>query len=434
VQRSGSFFQRFFRTETVGGVVLLAFALAALILANSALEPFYRAFWETPVSIGIGDHALNLTLHQWINDGLMAVFFLLVGLEIKRELVAGELASVKQAALPIAAALGGMLIPAALYWVFNPSGPSAAGWGIPMATDIAFALGALALIAPHAPIGIKVFLAALAIVDDMGAVLVIAIFYSGDIAWSALAAAGGVAGLLIALNLTGVIKLWPYLICGIVLWYFVHESGIHATIAGVALAMTIPSRTRLNAVEFSREARSLLDQFDRTETGDLLVLTSKGQQESLFALERASEGVAAPILRLEHSLHSFSAFVVMPLFAFANAGVQLGGPLTHPSIALGVVAGLVIGKPLGILGACFLAVRAGFAKLPDEMNWGSVLGAACLAGIGFTMSLFIAMLAFDSAALIHTAKVAVLGASVVAAVTATVVLNTFGRARGQPRA
>ena len=385
------------------------------------------------VSIGIGDRALTLTLHQWINDGLMAVFFLLVGLEIKRELVAGELASVKQAALPIAAALGGMVVPAALYWAFNPSGPSATGWGIPMATDIAFALGALALIAPNAPVGIKVFLAALAIVDDMGAVLVIAVFYSGEIAWSALGVGGAMVGVLIALNLSGVIKLWPYLICGIVLWYFVHESGIHATIAGVALAMTIPSRTRLNALEFSGEARSLLDQFDQTETGDLLVLTSKGQQESLFALERASEGVAAPILRLEHGLHRFSAFVVMPLFAFANAGVQIGGPMAHQSIALGVMAGLVVGKPLGILGACFLAVKAGFAKVPEEVNWGSLLGAACLAGIGFTMSLFIALLAFDDAALMNTAKVAILGASLVAGVIATVVLNTFGRIDGKPR-
>jgi NhaA family Na+:H+ antiporter len=434
VQRGGSFFQRFFRTETVGGIILLVFAIAALILANSAWAPLYTAFWEARVSIGMGDRTFTLSLHQWINDGLMAIFFLLVGLEIKRELLAGELASVKQAALPIAAALGGMVVPAALYWSLNPSGASAAGWGIPMATDIAFALGALALIAPHAPLGIKVFLAALAIVDDMGAVVVIAVFYSGEIAWVALAAAGGMIGVLIALNLAGVIKLWPYLICGIVLWYFVHESGVHATIAGVALAMIIPSRTRLNAVEFSREARALLDQFDRTETGDLLVLTSKGQQESLFALDRASEGAAAPILRLEHGLHSFSAFVVMPLFAFANAGVQIGGPMAHHGIALGVIAGLVIGKPLGILGACLLAVKSGFAKLPDEVNWGSLFGAACLAGIGFTMSLFIAMLAFDSAALINTAKVAILGASLLAGVTATVVLNAFGRVGGKPRA
>ncbi|HEX8489976.1 MAG TPA: Na+/H+ antiporter NhaA [Chthoniobacterales bacterium] len=433
MQRSGSFFQRFFRTETVGGLILLVFAIVALILANSTVAPLYRAFWETRVSIGPGARALTLTLHQWINDGLMAIFFLLVGLEIKRELLAGELASVKQAALPIAAALGGMVVPAAFYWSFNPSGPSAAGWGIPMATDIAFALGALALIAPRAPIGIKVFLAALAIVDDMGAVLVIATFYSGEIAWAALAAGGGMIGVLVILNLTGVTKLWPYLLSGIVLWYFVHESGVHATIAGVALAVTIPSRTRLNAVEFSREARALLDQFDRSETGDLLVLTSKGQQESLFALERASKAVTAPILRLEHGLHSFSAFVVMPLFAFANAGVQIGGPMVHPEIALGVMAGLVIGKPLGILGASLLAVKSGLARLPDEVNWGSLLGAACLAGIGFTMSLFIAMLAFDVAALINTAKVAILGASLLAGLIAMVVFNTIGRVGGRRR-
>ncbi len=250
-------------------------------------------------------------------------------------------------------------------------------------------------------------------------------------AWSALGAAGAVLAVLVALNLAGISKLWPYLICGIVLWFFVHESGVHATIAGVALAMTIPSRTRLDAAEFSREARAILHQFDRTETGDLLVLTSKGQQESLFALERASEDVTAPILRLEHALLRFSAFVVMPLFAFANAGVEIGGAIAHGSVALGVLAGLVLGKPLGILGACLLAVKLGFAKLPDAVNWGSLFGAACLAGIGFTMSLFIAMLAFDNAALINTAKIAILGASVIAGVSAAVVLNTVGRVGGK---
>ncbi|HVF71176.1 MAG TPA: Na+/H+ antiporter NhaA [Chthoniobacterales bacterium] len=432
MERSASFFQRFFRIETLGGLVLLLFAIAALILANSPLESVYRACWQTRFSIGLGNAALGLTLQQWINDGLMALFFLLVGLEIKRELLAGELASLKQATLPIAAAVGGMAVPAALYWSLNRSGPAADGWGIPMATDIAFALGALALIAPHAPTGLKVFLAALAIADDMGAILVIAIFYSGDIAWSALGAAGGVVAILVALNLTGVVKLWPYVLCGMVLWFFVHESGIHATIAGVALAMAIPTRTRLNAAEFSREARALLGQFDRSETGDLLVLTSKGQQESLFALERASEEATAPILRLEHALHRFSAFAVMPLFALANAGVHIGGPITQTGVALGVTAGLVIGKPLGIFGASVIAVKCGLATLPEGMRWGSLLGAACLAGIGFTMSLFIAMLAFGDPALIETAKVAVLAASLLAGVSAAVVLNTFGRVRPEP--
>lgn len=397
------------------------------MLANSPWAPFYSAFWEIRLSIGTGDHALALTLHQWINDGLMAIFFLLVGLEIKRELVAGELASPKKAALPMAAALGGMIVPGAIYWCANPSGPAARGWGIPMATDIAFALGILALIAPHAPTGLKIFLAALAIVDDMGAVLVIATFYSGAIAWGALGAAGVIIVGLVVLNLARVNKLWPYVISGIVLWVFVHESGVHATIAGVALAMTIPTRTHINTAQFSREARMLLNEFDHSETGDLLLLTSKGQQESLFALERTSETATAPILRLEHGLHRLSAFAVMPLFAFANAGVQIGGPVPHAGVVFGVAAGLVIGKPVGILTACFVAVRSGLARLPDEAGWGSLLGAACLAGIGFTMSLFIALLAFDDASLVSAAKTAILGASAISAVVAAICLNTLGQ-------
>ncbi len=420
-------FQRFVRTEALSGVVLLAFAVFALALANSPWAAFYTRFWEIQFALGSGGHSLTLTLHQWINDGLMALFFLLVGLEIKRELVAGELSSPRKAALPIAAAIGGMIVPALLYWSLNTSGPGAAGWGIPMATDIAFALGALALIAPKAPVGLKVFLTALAIVDDMGAVLVIAIFYSNAIAWGALGAAAVIVVFLIGLNLTGITKLWPYLIAGVALWFFVHESGIHATIAGVALAMTIPTNTRRNAAEFSSEARSLLDRFDRKETGDLLVLTSKGQQETLFSLERASEAATAPILRLEHGLHHFSAFVVMPLFAFANAGVQIGGPIVHTGVALGVLAGLVIGKPLGITAAAFLAVKTGLARLPEEMGWGELHGAAWLAGIGFTMSLFIAMLAFQNPEFVDTAKVAILGGSLLAGAIAAVVLKAVAR-------
>src|SRR2546421_7169256 len=273
-------FQRFFRTETVSGLVLLVFGLAALAVANSPLAETYNHVWEIPLTLGIVDHRLSLTLHEWINDGLMAVFFLLVGLEIKRELLAGELSSVQQAALPIACAIGGMIAPAAIYLIFTFGRIGSHGWGIPMATDIAFALGALSLIAPNAPIGAKVLLTALAIVDDMGAVLVIALFYSQAIVWNALAGAAVILVVLIGLNLIGIRRLWPYLLVGVVLWCFVHASGVHATIAGVALAFTIPTHSRINAREFSREARSLLDQFDRTETGDFLVLTSKEQQET----------------------------------------------------------------------------------------------------------------------------------------------------------
>src|SRR4051812_40403130 len=350
-------FQRFFRTETVGGLVLLGAGVAALVIANSPLAETYNHVSEIPLTLGIVDHQLSLTLHAWINDGLMAVFFFLVGLEIKRELLAGELSSVRQATLPIAWAIGGMIVPAAIYLIFNFRGTGSHGWGIPVATDIAFALGALNLIAPRAPIGAKVLVTALAIVDDMGAVLIIAIFYSEAIVWSALGGAAVALLVLIGLNLMGVRRLWPYLLVGAPLWYFVHESGVHATIAGVALAFTIPTHTRINAAEFSREARSLLDRFDRKETGDFRVLTSTGQQEILFALERASEGVAAPILRLEHALHNFSAFVVMPLFAFANAGVKIDLSTQHAEIGMGILAGLILGKPVGIVTAAFIAVK-----------------------------------------------------------------------------
>ncbi len=274
-------FQRFLRTETAGGSVLLLFGIAALALANSPLAASYAGVWRTPLAVGIADYSLSLTLHQWVNDGLMAVFFLLVGLEIKRELVVGELACVRKATLPIACAIGGMIVPAALYWVFNPIGFGARGWGIPIATDIAFALAALALIAPRAPTGARVFLTALAIVDDVGAVLVIATFYSQTIAWGALGVAGLLILVLFGFNAIGVHRLWPYLLVGVMLWYFVHQSGVHATVAGVALACAIPTRTRTNATQFSREARSVLDRFDQTESGDFIVLTSKGQQEAL---------------------------------------------------------------------------------------------------------------------------------------------------------
>jgi NhaA family Na+:H+ antiporter len=416
-------FQRFFRTEAAGGSVLLLFGIAALALANSPLADAYERLWQIRLTAGIGERSLSLTLHQWINDGMMAAFFLLVGLEIKRELIVGELASVRKAALPIAGAMGGMVVPAAIYWLCNMSGLSARGWGIPMATDIAFALGTLALVVPHAPVGARIFLAALAIVDDMGAVLVIAIFYSHALVSSALTGAALMLAVLIGFNAMGVRRLWPYLLAGIALWYFVHESGVHATVAGVALAFTIPTHTRIKAVEFSRKARDLLDRFDRTESGDFLVLTSKGQQEALFAIEHANEAVTAPILRLEHVLHNFSAFVVMPLFAFANAGVRIGGPLQHAEVTVGALFGLVIGKPLGIMAAAFGAVKSGIAQLPRGVGWGSLLGYACLAGIGFTMSLFIAMLAFDETGRVNAAKSGILAGSLLAGIAGAIVLR-----------
>ena len=384
---------------------LLLFGIAALVLANSPLAEAYERLWQIRLTFGSAEHSLSLTLHEWINDGLMAVFFLLVGIEIKRELVVGELASVRKAALPIACAIGGMIVPAAFYWICNMSGPNARGWGIPMATDIAFALGALALIAPNAPAGARVFLAALAIVDDMGAVLVIAIFYSHALAWSALVSAAFIVVLLIGLNVMGVRHLWPYLLAGTALWYFMHASGVHATVAGVALAFTIPTRARINAVESSRKARRISGRFDNTE------------------------GVTAPILRFEQVLHNFSAFVVMPLFAFANAGVRIGGPLDHPGVTVGVFLGLVVGKPLGITAAALGAIKSRIGELPGGVGWTSLLGYACLAGIGFTMSLFIAMLAFDETGLVNAAKSGILAGSLLAGIAGAIFLRIASRFR-----
>jgi len=372
-------FQRFFRTETLGGIVLLGFGLAALAIANSPLSAAYNHLWEIPLTLRILPQDLSLSLHDWINDGLMAVFFLLVGLEIKRELLFGELSTTQQAALPIACAIGGMVVPGLIYLIFNLRGLGAHGWGIPMATDIAFALGALNLIAPRAPIGAKVLLTALAIVDDMGSVLVISLFYSQAIVWSALGGAAVTLLVLIGFNVIGIRHLWPYLLGGAVLWYFVHGSGVQATIAGVALAFTIPARSR--------------------------------------------EGEASPLLRLENALHNFSAFVVMPLFAFANAGVKIDLSLQHAEIWFGILAGLVLGKPLGIIMAALIAVKTGVAKLPQAVNWRSLLGYGFLAGIGFTMSLFIAMLAFDDMALVNAAKRGIIAGSLLAGVAGAVILR-----------
>jgi Na+:H+ antiporter, NhaA family len=421
-------FQRFFQAQSASGVLLLLSAAAALVAANSAWADAYHFLWAIPLAVSLPNQSLSLTLHGWINDGFMAVFFLLVGLEIKREFVAGELSSPRQAALPMAGAFGGMVLPAIVYLLFNHSGVEASGWGIPMATDIAFALGALTLIAPSIPVGAKVFLTALAIVDDMGAVLVIAVFYTHAINWTSLTMAALTLGALVMLNATRVGRLTPYLLLGVVLWVFVHQSGIHSTIAGVLLAFTIPTRTRINAADFSAEARTLLDEFERTETGDYLVLTSKGQQDALFSLGRASEAVTAPLLRLEQALQTFSAFVVMPLFAFSNAGVSLGGSRFDWSVALGIALGLSLGKPLGITLAAFGAVVQNVAVLPQRVTWRALHGCAWLGGIGFTMALFIANLAFEDTSLLDSAKVGILVGSFVSGAMGAVVLRV-GRAR-----
>ncbi len=411
-------FQRFARTESSGGIVLLACTAIALAWANSPWAESYHHLWETPVTLGASGRGLTLSLHHWINDGLMAVFFFLVGLEIKREMLVGELASPRQAALPIAGALGGMVVPAGIYAVVNAGSPGEAGWGIPMATDIAFALGVVALLGPRVPLGLKVFLAALAIVDDIGAVLVIAFFYTASLSWAALALGGAVLAALVLCNIAGVRRPLIYALLGIVLWGAFLASGIHATIAGVLLALTIPSRTRINEDEFLARGRQVLDEFERASGPETTVMTNAAQQHAIHELEVACEQAQTPVLRLEHGLHGIVAFGIMPLFALANAGVHFGEGLLAGlswSVSGGIVLGLVLGKPIGIALFAWLATRIGVASLPGGASWRGLIGVSCLGGIGFTMSIFIAGLAFpDAPDLLDSAKVGILAASLTA--------------------
>ena len=426
IERVLSPFARFFRLESAGGIVLIACTLVAVAWANSPWGDAYHHLWETRLAFALGPWTISHTIHHWINDGLMAVFFFLVGLEIKREALIGELTSLRKAALPAAAALGGMVVPALLYFVLNAGGVGAKGWGIPMATDIAFALGVLALMGPRVPLALKVFLTALAIVDDIGAVLVIALFYTGEIAWGALGAGLLLIGLAALGNRLGVRAPIPYLVVGIVVWGCFLASGVHATVAGVLMAMTIPARTRIDADEFLEHADRGIDAFRAACARGSSVLTNLRQQSALQGLESATEAAQAPLQRIEHDLHAPVAFGIIPLFALANAGVALSGgiaeSLAHP-VTLGVILGLVIGKPLGITLFSWLAVRAGIAVLPAGIGWKAIHAVSWLGGIGFTMSLFVAGLAFPDGGLVVESKVGIFAASLAAGLGGWVLLR-----------
>jgi len=410
-------FQEFVRTEASSGILLIVCTVVALIWANSPWSDSYTNLWQTKLTVDLGGFGLSKSLLLWINDGLMAVFFFVVGLEIKREILSGELSSPRQAALPIAAALGGMLLPAVIYAALNAGGEGSAGWGIPMATDIAFALGVLALLGKRVPLSLKVFLTAVAIVDDIGAVLVIALFYTSQIAWGALAVGGVFLLALIIANRLAIRKPLIYTLLGIGLWVAFLKSGVHATVAGVLLAMTIPARTRINADQFLERGRDLVERFERAGVCGESVLTNRRQRGVLQALENAVQQAETPLQRLEHALHPWVTYAIMPIFALANAGVFLRGDLlssfTHP-VTLGVIAGLVLGKQLGVFLAAWLVVFLGIATRPADITWRHIYGAGWLAGIGFTMSLFVAGLAFGDSAVLTQAKVGILVASLVA--------------------
>jgi NhaA family Na+:H+ antiporter len=422
VERALRPFQEFAHTEASGGILLMISAVIALIWANSPWAESYTSIWATHLTVGVGDFLLDKPLVLWINDGLMAIFFFVVGLEIKREILAGELSSPRRAALPIAAAIGGMVVPAALYLAVAAGTEGARGWGIPMATDIAFALGILSLAGRSVPIGLKVFLTALAIVDDMGAVLVIALFYTESIATSYLVIAGvGILVLVIA-NVVGVRGAIVYALVGIVVWVAFLKSGVHATIAGVLLAMTIPSRTRIDEDEFLEGGRSLLDEFESAgDAGDI-----EGRHTAVHSLEETCERVQTPLHRLEYGLHPWVAFAIMPIFALANAGVALdagvGEALASP-VFLGIVLGLVLGKQIGVMLFSWIVVRAGIAGLPEGVTWRQIYGAGWLAGVGFTMSLFVTGLAFSDPDLVSEAKMGILAASLVSGIVGYLLLR-----------
>jgi NhaA family Na+:H+ antiporter len=415
-------FEEFIHRQSTSGLLLMAMAVLALVLANGPLAETYLHIIHTYISVGVGDWSLKMTLHHWINDGLMAFFFFVVGLELKRELLVGELAKPRNAALPIAAAIGGMVVPALIYFAINPNGDAALGWGIPMATDIAFAIGALALLASRVPKALITFLVALAIVDDLGAVMVIAVFYTESISLIPLAIAGGLFALLLAFNLAGIRKTLPYFIVAVFLWYAFLQSGVHATLAGILGALSIPATPKYDPERFSEQVKELMQHFDASHKPGKSIMTNDKLRAVVQTLENGVHSVEAPLQRLEHVWHMPVAYLIIPIFALANAGIplafgSLGETFSHP-VMIGVSLGLVLGKFIGITGASWLVLKLGVAVLPKDTHFTQIAGVSLLAGIGFTMSIFVAQLGFaHNEELLLMAKTGILFASLLAGIT-----------------
>jgi NhaA family Na+:H+ antiporter len=421
-------FQEFAHAESSGGILLFTATAVALFWANSPWASTYMEIWQTPISIAVGPYALTETVLEWINDGLMAMFFFVIGLEIKREMLVGELASLRQAVLPLAAAVGGTIVPAAVYLAYNIGGPGARGWGIPMATDIAFSMGVLALLGNRVPVSLKVFLAALAIGDDLMAVIIIAIFYTSTLSWLNLGIGALCLTLLIGANVLGVRHLLVYCVLGIGgLWLAFLLSGVHATIAGVLAAMTIPARTQFGRSEFLTRGQALLRRFEQVTSTDTSPLANQEQVDVTYRLEAAVKNVATPLQRLERTLHPWVIVVIMPIFALANAGITLDSNIAKllvSPVACGVIFGLLIGKPMGVLLGSGIVIKLGVTTLPDGVAWPHLVGVGFLAGIGFTMSLFIADLAFGSNEASVSAKIGILFGSALAGVIGWMVLRS----------
>lgn len=418
-----STFQDFFASSTAGGIVILVFTAIAMLWINSPWHESYEHFIHAPVNIQVFSLVLNFSFAHFVNDALMVIFFVAVGLEIKRELLVGELSSAKRAMLPMIGAVFGMIGPAVIYLLFNGGTDAARGWGTPVATDIAFALGILALVGPRVPLGLKVFLAALAIVDDLLSVLVIALFYSSSLNVEMLVWAAVITGILYIGNRMGVQSIKYYVILGIALWVCVLSSGIHATIAGVVLAMTIPAKRKLNGPAFFTAARALVDEVLRRPDVDDDEAT---QMDAVHDLEKLAESVQTPLHRIEHALQPYVAFIIMPVFALVNAGVAIDttlvGSLASP-VSLGIALGLFLGKQIGVTLGVWASVKLGVAILPQNTSMAQIYGVSLLCGIGFTMALFVANLAFLDPAHLNAAKMSILVGSTISAITGMIVLR-----------
>lgn len=420
-----NYFALFFRSEAAGGILLFVCAILAMIVANSPLSHYYFEFRELDFGIKFGEYFIGMSLHHWLNDVFMSVFFLVVGLEIKREFLFGELVGFKKAAFPVLAALGGMIIPGIIYFGLNIGTPSQNGFGIPMATDIAFALGVMMLLGKRVPAALKVFLVTLAVADDLGAIIVIGVFYTSNFSFAYFIASIVIFGILVLLNRKDVRSLTPYLIIGVFLWLTVHSAGIHATIAAVALAFTIPVKPKDDGKQFlGKVSSSFMPLFLAKDKERDSILLDHAQLDVLNSIIKGSKNVQNPLLRLEHALQPWSNFLIMPLFGFANAGVKIGENINFgvDHIMLGIILGLVIGKPIGILIFTFLCHKLNIAQKPSSVSWINILGAGMLAGIGFTMSIFVSNLAFSNPLSTDLSKLSILIASSLAGILGSLFL------------
>ncbi|WP_167618316.1 Na+/H+ antiporter NhaA [Maribellus sediminis] len=407
---------QFIRLETSSSIILFGVTLLALILANSPLSDQFLGLWKKYITFSLPGFELSKPIYKWINDGLMAIFFFVIGLEIKREILTGELSHIKKASLPLFAAIGGMIVPAVLFTVLNAGNAGGEGWGIPMAADIAFSLGILTLLGNRVPAGVKVFLMAFAIIDDLGAVLVIAFFYSTNLIWANIFIGLGIVAFLMLLSHFNYYSKYIFFIAGVIVWILFLKSGIHATIAGVLLAMTIPLRRKTDTRSFYDRSKELLEEFlSECGVNEQKTVLSKKQLHSLDDLQELTENTTAPLQNLEHQLHGWVSYLIMPVFALANAGVAFSfSGDTNIALSLNLALSMVIGNVIGIFAFSWLAIKFNIAELPENVNFRQLGGVSFLGGLGFTMSLFINSLAYDNAALVDSAKMGILLGSLIA--------------------